>query len=216
MDHAPLYALQYIGHSKCTPFNTLKDSLIVIVTSSTIHLVSTSEWKEVVGLKTPKGKGEEALKFNTTSFLWPSKSAKSLKKKKTQEPEIRNKMRPFEVDNMEALYDKIVERCRFGNMPSTFTADGLRQTLSRPSSPAPGIALGTPLTFDEKRHGMVLESANPPSRRGGHLQRGRVSQARGRAESGVALGTNEEQQDLVPESSNPPRRGGRLQRGRVS
>ena len=80
---------------------------------------------------------------------------------------------------MEALYEGITVRCKFGNLTATLTADRLRRTLPGPASPGVGIALGTPLAFDGGQQGTVLDSSNPPTRRGGLLRRGRAGQARG-------------------------------------
>ena len=169
-DNAPLYALQYIEHSKYPTFQTSSDSLIVIATSSSIFMVKASEWKRIVGLRSAKGKGEM---FNTTPFLW-SRSANNV-----EEQEIISKMKPFEVKNMEVLYEAITMRCRFRDLAANFAADGLRQTLPGPASPGLGIALGTPLALVGEQQGKVLESSNPPTRRGGRLRRGRAGQALG-------------------------------------
>lgn len=111
-------------------------------------------------------------KFNTVPFLWINLAAGS--SKKAYEAEIRSKMIQFESQSVEALYDEIVARCRFGVMPSAFTAYGLRQTLIGPSSPATGIALGTPLEFDRENYLAIVDSSNPPCRRRNYLRRGRA------------------------------------------
>ena len=172
VDNAPLYAMQYIAHSRYPVFATPRDTHIVFATSSTLHLVRTSQWKDVVGLQSAANG-----KFNTVPFLWTNPAAGS--PKKAYETETRSKMTQFELQSVEALYDEIVARCRFGAMPSTFTAYELRQTLVRPPSPATGIALGTPLEFGRDDQLTTVDSSNPPSRRRNYLRRGRAGRELG-------------------------------------
>jgi hypothetical protein len=194
LGHTPLYAIQYVPSPNYPVYITPAESLIVLATPSTFYLATSSQLKEVVGLwpktKRPPTGPDAHMRLNTTPYLFKEMSSEQTKKNGVAE--LCNEMRQFEVPDIEALYDAIVAWCKPEKIMATFIARGLRETIPRPSTPEPGVTLGTPLNpIYSANEETVNESSNPPSRRGGRLQRGRMKPDRGSSTSGGgALGNS--------------------------
>lgn len=170
----PLYAIQYASHSAYAVYATTAESLIIFATSSSFYLGTSSELEELVGLW-PKKKRvlvspDPHARLNTMPFLWQQSA---LDKASQHEKQIYRTLQGFQFRDLEALYTEIIQQCTPGGIRSTFSTDGLRQTVPRPPKPEAGIALGTPLSLSHTSVEILPESSNPPSRQGGRLQRGR-------------------------------------------
>lgn len=183
-DSTPLYSIRYITHKRYPIYATFEESLVVLVNSSTSYLAKSSQLQDIIGLwstekRSPSGR-DPLRRINTISLIWDEGYQ--------VDSEPYTTLKQFEVHGLESLYYGIVTLCIPQSMPSTFLAYSLGDRIPRPLAPEPGIALGTPLgsnqdadaadteSVSERVHGnreAVNERANPKSRRGGRLRRGR-------------------------------------------
>lgn len=184
-----MYAIQYATGSRYPLYATSSNSLAILATSSTFYLASTAELEQHIG-RWPKDKrpptcSNPKSRIDTAPYLWTAT-------KKANEIETQDVMkRLFEVNDIETLYDMIIQRCEPGSMTASFTARELQNLLPRPTAPESGVALGTPIGIappeeedirDEEGEAVnkqAGDSSNPKSRRGGHLARGRSSRQTG-------------------------------------
>ena len=130
----PLYAIWHVFHKKAVSFDTSPPSLIVYDNQTTIHLATTSQVKDKIGLwtKKPLPAGPDLkLRLNTTLFLF-----------ERQKSNHSSFFDSIALADLESLYHRIVEACRGGLVRPSFTTDAFRSHIPRPKDPEHGLDLG--------------------------------------------------------------------------
>ncbi|KAH0175063.1 hypothetical protein KCU67_g446, partial [Aureobasidium melanogenum] len=100
------------------------------------------------------------------------KDAEKDRKKKANQDKLDILTARYRVQNVEALYDKILERCTPSALRPNLCARSIKDLIPRSFHSEAGTPLGTPITrLEQSAHDGKNDSSNPPSRRGGHLNR---------------------------------------------
>lgn len=156
----PIYPVQYVNYAICPTYYTAVNSIIVFATSDKFYVISTALAEQVIGRwnKSYPASGQDpAMRFNQPRYLW--QPAKNDAERKTLKA-----MEPFEVGDLEAVYDQVLAQCHpFADpaMPS-LNAEELKAVIPRPVSPENGLALGTPLAAGTTES---LDAADAPATR---------------------------------------------------
>ena len=161
-----LYTIQYATQKTYPIYSMPTESLVVLASPSAFYLARSSTFEKNIGLWSKKAKPRSAdlqFRLNPTPYIWDDPASTQAER-----------LSPFRVADMPALYDQIVDQCISSGGPtglaSTFTEDGFWQIIPRPLAPESGIALGTPLESNNIHNS---HSSKPRTRRGRPLQRGR-------------------------------------------
>ena len=121
-------------------------SLTVIFTDITLYCVNNSELIDTVGRwdrsrrggKRPKGINPGA-RLNTVQYLW----ADTIQSHDRRYDVFKQKIQPFELQDIEALYVSIVQRLSHQTTVMSFTAGYFRELIPRPQASIDGLQLGS-------------------------------------------------------------------------
>ena len=141
----PLYHVQYIPNERHAMYETSSDSLVILATHATLYLLTSRQAMEVIGKwRQKKGRAcpDPWRRLGTAQYLWTRQST-SAPTWNGDDDTLEQRLAPFQLNSLEALYDRVVGICKRGGIEAATNAGHLQEQMPRPERPELGIPLGT-------------------------------------------------------------------------